>query len=97
MKDARIIIPRQVALKVPKKMIYPALGELVMDCGKCQEDNFRCREFGIHVRPERKLGTAVVTELICKNCGAVFKLDPNARLGGGDQHIRRSGHANLTK
>ena len=82
-----IIIPRPVKLKVPRMQISPASGEFQMECHN--EGN---REFGIHVRPTE--GTAVVTELVCLECGQVYKLDPQARLGGG-HFKRRPGHEHI--
>ena len=74
--DDRIIIPRNIPLKTPRKMIYPKVGDLVMDCGNCGG-----REFGVYVHPVD--GTAQVKEVVCTTCGRCYKLDPSARLGGG--------------
>jgi hypothetical protein len=79
---ADIIIPRHIPLKVPKEQIAPAIGDFLMDCGNCGN-----REFSIHVRPRDSKssfrGTAHITEVICGDCGRVYKLDPSGNLGGG--------------
>jgi ribosomal protein S27E len=79
---ADIIIPRHIPLKVPKEQIAPAIGDFLMDCGNCGN-----REFSIHVRPRDSKssfrGTAHITEVICGDCGRVYKLDPT----GGDRRL----------
>ena len=70
--------------------IAPAIGEFLMDCGNCAN-----RDFGLHVKP-RPLnsefrGTARITEVICLDCGRVYKLDPHGNLGGGIYN-KRPGH-----
>ena len=87
---ADIIIPRNIPLKVPKEQIAPAIGDFLMDCGNCGN-----REFAIHVRPRDPKsefrGTAHPTEIICPDCGRVYKLDPHGNLGGG-LYNKRAGY-----
>ena len=96
--EYRIIIPKHIPLKTPRKMIYPKVGDLVMECGNCGH-----REFGVYVTPGdggkaqngdgRKVpkGTAQVKEIVCTTCGRFYKLDPRAMLGGGDVKTLKRG------
>ena len=90
---ADIIIHRNIPLKVPKYQIAPAIGDFLMDCGNCGN-----REFGIHVKPREQKsefrGTARITEVICLDCGRVYKLDPHGNLGGGT-YQKRIGHEDI--
>jgi hypothetical protein len=87
---ADIIIPRHVPLKVPKSQIAPAIGDFLMECGNCGNRQLNC-----HVRPREAKsefrGTARVTEIICPDCGRVYKLDPHGNLGGG-RYKKRSNY-----
>ena len=87
--DARIIIPKHIKLQTPKKMVYPKIGDLVMECHNCG-----CREFGVYVHPVD--GTAQVKEVVCHTCGRFYKLDPKARLGGGNITSKRNHDAAIT-
>lgn len=75
--DYRIIIPKNIPLKTPRSMLYPKVGDLVMECGNCGH-----REFGVYVTPGQ--GSAQVKEIVCTTCGRFYKLDPRAMLAGGD-------------
>ena len=75
-KTADIIISKGLKIQTPARQIGCNPGDSWMNCGNCGKFDFR-----VAVKPRN--GTAKVSELICVNCGKNFKLDPQARLGGG--------------
>ena len=68
----------KAGLKFPRKLIIPGAGDVVPFRHDCDEG---AMSFRLHVRPEGLSCTSArIVELVCCNCGKVFKVDDEGRV-----------------